>query len=70
MDGRLVHDIYVMCQMSRESMFEKMKDEVIADGEQKPLTLGIYLSFLNKIKKYIPHVPRDSSAATVVCTVM
>lgn len=51
-------------------MFQKMKDEVSADGQQKPLTLSAYLSFMDKIKKYIPHVPGDSSQTSVVCTLM
>jgi hypothetical protein len=51
-------------------MFQKMKDEVAADGQQKPLTLGTYLCFLDKIRKYIPHVPGDNSQSSVVCTLM
>jgi hypothetical protein len=70
MNGRVLHELYIMCKTNRESMFQTMKSEVAADGQQKPLTLGTYLCFLDEIKKYIPHTPGDNSQSSVICTLM
>jgi hypothetical protein len=70
MNGRVLHEMYIMCKTNRESMFQTMKSEVAADGQQKPLTLSTYLCFLDEIQNYIPHVPGDNSQFSVGCTLM
>jgi len=70
MNGRVLHEMYTMCKTNRDSMFQTMKGEVAADGQQKPLTLSTYLCFLDEIQKYIPRVPGDKSQSSVICTLM
>ena len=53
-NGSLLHQAYSMCQTNRETMFQSMRSEVIADGTVPPLKLSTYLHFLEKLKKYIP----------------
>ncbi|CAF1025351.1 unnamed protein product [Adineta steineri] len=54
MNGYLLNDLYTMCKQNRESMFHTLKNELLTlDKNAQPLTLFIYLRFLNEIKKYI-----------------
>jgi hypothetical protein len=54
MNGCLLYDLYTMCKANRESMFHTLKNElVLLDKDVQPLTLFIYLRFLNEIQKYI-----------------
>ena len=70
MNGRVLHEAYSMCKANRESMFQTFKGEVAADGQQNPLTLSVYLCFLDEIQKYIPHVPSEYSQSPASCTLM
>jgi hypothetical protein len=55
MNGNLLHELYRMCLANRESMFHTLKNELsILNSSNQPLTLLIYLRFLNEIQKYIP----------------
>jgi hypothetical protein len=54
MNGCLLYDLYTMCKANRESMFHTLKNEIVLlDKDVQPLTLFIYLRFLNEIQKYI-----------------
>ena len=70
MNGRVLHEAYKMCIVNRESLFRTFKDEVAADGQQKPLTLSVYLCFLDEIHKYIPQVAGEYSQSSTICTLM
>jgi hypothetical protein len=61
-----------MCEQNRESMFQAMRKEVDANGKSVILTLGIYLRFLEELKKYIPTNTENSSqtSASAICSVM
>ncbi|CAF4571233.1 unnamed protein product [Rotaria sp. Silwood2] len=55
MNGNLLHELYRMCLSNRESMFHTLKKEIsILNSINEPLTLVIYLRFLNEVQKYIP----------------
>jgi len=55
MNGYLLHELYRMCLSNRESMFHTLKSELLTlNSSNQPLTLLIYLRFLNEIEKYIP----------------
>ncbi|CAF3298182.1 unnamed protein product [Rotaria socialis] len=55
MNGNLLHELYLMCLSNRESMFHTLKTEISTlYSNNQPLTLIIYLRFLNEIQKYIP----------------
>ncbi|CAF2527428.1 unnamed protein product [Rotaria sp. Silwood2] len=55
MNGNLLHELYRMCLSNRESMFHTLKKEIsILNSINEPLTLAIYLRFLNEVQKYIP----------------
>lgn len=55
MNGNLLHELYLMCLSSRESMFHTLKFELSTiNASNEPLTLLIYLRFLNELQKYIP----------------
>ncbi|UJR11399.1 hypothetical protein I4U23_015579 [Adineta vaga] len=47
-NGDFLHQTYLMCEKSRESMFQAMRQEVSANGNSSILTLGTYYaSFKN-----------------------
>ncbi|CAF2538223.1 unnamed protein product [Rotaria sp. Silwood2] len=71
-NGCLLRQAYLMCQINRESMFQSMRHEVIADGTIPPLTLATYLRFLEQLKKYIPINNNESSQTSMsaICNVM
>jgi len=55
MNGNLLHELYRMCLSNRESMFHTLKTEISTlNSTNQPLTLLVYLRFLNEIQKYIP----------------
>jgi hypothetical protein len=55
MNGNLLHELYQMCLSNRESMFHTLKTEISTlNSTNQPLTLLVYLRFLNEIQKYIP----------------
>ncbi|UJR07687.1 hypothetical protein I4U23_011972 [Adineta vaga] len=54
MNGCLLNDLFTMCRQNRESMFHTLKTEILStDNHVQPLTLFIYLRFLNEIQKYV-----------------
>ncbi|CAF4044483.1 unnamed protein product, partial [Rotaria magnacalcarata] len=54
MNGNILHELYLMCLSNRESMFHTLKTEISTlYSNNQPLTLIIYLRFLNEIQKYI-----------------
>lgn len=61
-----------MCESSRESMFQAMRNEVIADGTVPPLTIATYLNFLDRLKVYIPINAKDRphEQISAVCNIM
>lgn len=61
-----------MCEKNRESMFQAMRQEVSASGNESILTLGTYLRFLDELKKYIPIDTKNSSKqlTSMICNVM
>ncbi|CAF0924268.1 unnamed protein product [Rotaria sp. Silwood1] len=71
-NGHLLHQAYSMCQINRESMFQAMRHEIIADGTVPPLTLATYLQFLEQLKKYIPLNINESSQIPIssICNIM
>ncbi|CAF3705481.1 unnamed protein product [Rotaria sordida] len=71
-NGHLLHQAYSMCQISRESMFQAMRHEVIANETVPPLTLATYLSFLDRLKIYIPVNINESSQIPMssICNIM
>jgi len=55
MNGQLLFELYQMCINNRESMFHTLKTELgNLNPSTQPLTLLIYLRFLNEMQKYIP----------------
>ena len=54
MNGSILYDLYTMCNEHRESMFHTLKNEMlIFDQTYQPLTLLVYLRFLEEIQKYL-----------------
>lgn len=51
MNGGLLYDLYRMCNENRESMFHTLKNEISKNGQ--PLTILVYLRFLQEIQKFI-----------------
>jgi hypothetical protein len=55
MNGNLIHELYRMCLSNRESMFHTLQKEIsILNSNNQPLTLLIFLRFLDEIQKHIP----------------
>ena len=72
-NGNLLHQTYLMCEKNRESMFQAMRIEVSANNDGSSiLTLGIYLRFLEALKKYIPIEQNSSTqiATSSLCTII
>ncbi len=56
MDGHRLLQLYEMCMINRESMFQALKTEV-TEVHHKLLPINDYLTFLHEIKKYVPLNP-------------
>ena len=71
-NGCLLHHAYLMCEQSRESMFQAMRKEVDTNGNSTILTLGTYLRFLDEMKKYVPTDTENSlqTPTSSICSVM
>ena len=55
MNGNLLYQLYRMCSVNRESMFDTLNRELSTlNSTTEPITLLIYLRFLNEIERYIP----------------
>lgn len=54
MNEQLLYELYQMCINNRESMFHTLKTELAnLNCLTQPLTLLVYLRFLNEIQKYM-----------------
>lgn len=71
-DGQFLYQSYMMCERSRETMFQAMREEVNAVNSSSILTLGTYLRFLQALKIYIPIDVKNSNEThkSVVCSLM
>jgi hypothetical protein len=56
MDGQRLLQLYEMCMINRESMFQTLKAELI-EIHHKSLPINDYITFLHEIKKYVPLTP-------------
>jgi hypothetical protein len=77
LDGHRLLQLYEMCMINRESMFQTLKSE-LNEQHHKSLPIADYLTFLHEIKKYVPlHTVSVKTTTTlsdptssVVCSVM
>ncbi|UJR19284.1 hypothetical protein I4U23_022413 [Adineta vaga] len=78
LNGHRLLQLYEMCMMNRESMFQTLKSE-LNEQHHTSFPIADYLTFLDEIKKYVPlHTIRVQTATTtqsdsissVVCSVM
>jgi hypothetical protein len=70
MNGKLLHQVYTMCQANQQAMFSSLKEEA-AKSQRATLSLKDYLTFLEAIKTYVPYTIGDQSNPTsVVCNLM
>ena len=53
MDGHRLLNLYEMCLMNRESMYQSLKYE-LNSRHQILLPVGDYLTFLHEIRQYVP----------------
>ncbi|CAF1575092.1 unnamed protein product [Rotaria magnacalcarata] len=56
LDGCCLLQLYEMCMMNRESMYQSLKAE-LADVHHTTLPISDYLTFLHQIKRYVPLTP-------------
>ena len=75
MDGYRLLQLYEMCMINRESMFQSLKVE-LAEVHQKLLPIDDYVTFLHKLKIYVPintikfRTTQPEPISSVVCTIM
>ncbi|CAF1061755.1 unnamed protein product [Adineta ricciae] len=66
LDGYRLLQLYEMCMINRESMFQTLKSE-LGEQHQKSLPIADYLTFLHEIKKYVPlHTVKARPTATTI----
>ncbi|CAF3520207.1 unnamed protein product [Rotaria sp. Silwood1] len=53
LDGHRLLQLYEICMINRESMYQSLKGE-LANIHHRTLPIGDYLTFLHEIKRYIP----------------
>jgi hypothetical protein len=71
MNGRLLHNVYTMCQANQPAMFSSLKEDVTRSQHNATLSLKDYLTFLEEIKIYIPYTANNQlNPASVVCNLM
>ncbi len=75
MDGHRLLQVYEMCMMNRESMFQSLKAE-LAEGHHQLLPIEDYVTFLHEVKKYVPltsarfKMTQSDPVSTTICSVM
>jgi hypothetical protein len=75
MDGYRLLQLYEMCMINRESMFQSLKAE-LAEAHSKLLPIADYVTFLHKLKIYVPIIPikfrtaQSDPVSSVVCNIM
>jgi hypothetical protein len=75
MDGHRLLQLYEMCMINRESMFQSLKAELVEE-HHKALPIVDYVTFLHEIKKYVPLTPikfrtvQSDSVPSAICSVM
>ena len=71
MNGRLLHNVYTMCQENQQAMFLSLKEDVARCQHTTALSLKEYLVFLEEIKVYIPYVTDNRlNPVSTVCNLM
>lgn len=74
MNGRLLHETYKQCKVHWDFMFQTIKSETAADGQQQLLTIETCVRFLDEIEKYLPTVPNNnlkpSSRSSAICILL
>jgi hypothetical protein len=75
MDGHGLLHLYEMCMINRESMFQSLKFE-LTEEHHKLLPIADYVTFLNKIKIYVPLTSakfrnaQSDAVSSAICNVM
>ncbi len=62
MDGDRVLQLYDMCLMNRESMYQSLKFE-LNERHHTLLPIADYLNFLHEIKLYVPPGSKNATRA-------
>ncbi|CAF4663442.1 unnamed protein product [Rotaria sp. Silwood1] len=70
MNGKLLHQAYLMCQANQQGMFLSLKDD-INRSQRGTLSLKDYLTFLEDIKIYIPFTANSPlNPTSTICNLM